>query len=73
MASRVPNLLTNGYRLLQGPVEGTVPIDPTVMQLTILGLIDRCWTVDLPTSEFLPKAGTGNFWFAILARIIDEH
>ena len=33
--------------MLKGPIEGTEVVDPTAMLLTILGLIDRCWKVDL--------------------------
>jgi hypothetical protein len=33
--------------MLKGPLEGTATFDPTVILLTTLGLIDRCWKVDL--------------------------
>jgi hypothetical protein len=39
--------MADGFQILRGPIEGTEIIDPTVMLLTILGLIDRCWKADL--------------------------
>ena len=46
------DIIADGYQMLQGPVEGTATIDPTVMLLTLLGLNDRCWKVDLELQNF---------------------
>jgi hypothetical protein len=42
-----PDITADGCRMLKGPLEGAATFDPTVILLTILGLIDRCWNVDL--------------------------
>jgi hypothetical protein len=42
----VSSIVADGYRMLQGPIEGTQTVDPTVMLMTILGLVNRCWKVD---------------------------
>ena len=42
-----PDIIADGCRMLKGPLEGAATFDPTVILLTILGLIDRCWNVDL--------------------------
>jgi hypothetical protein len=47
VAAIVPDIIADGYRMLKGPLEGTATFDPTVILLTTLGLIDRCWKVDL--------------------------
>jgi hypothetical protein len=52
VAAIVPDIIADGYRMLRGPVEGTATFDPTVILVTILGLIDRCWKVDLQLQNF---------------------
>jgi hypothetical protein len=52
VAATVPNIIADGYQMLQGAMEGTATIDPTVMLMTLLGLIDRCWKVDLQLHNF---------------------
>jgi hypothetical protein len=48
----VPNIIADGYQMLQGPLEGTVAVDPNAMLPSILGLIDRCWKVDSQLQKF---------------------
>jgi hypothetical protein len=38
--------------MLQAPLEGRATLDPSVMVLLILGLVDRCWKVDSQLREF---------------------
>ena len=49
---QVPNIIADGYRLLQAPLEGTAILDPDVMQVIVLGLVDRCWKVDAQLQDF---------------------
>ena len=38
--------------MLQAPIEGRSIIDPAVMLLAILKLVDRCWKVDSWVQKF---------------------
>jgi hypothetical protein len=48
----VPNIIADGYQMLQGPLEGKEYIDPAAMLLSVLGLVDRCWKVDSRLQKF---------------------
>ena len=49
---KVPNIIADGYQMLQAPLEGSAAFDPSVMLDLILGLVDRCWTVDAELQKF---------------------
>ena len=49
---KVPNIIADGYRMLQAPIEGTAPLDASVMLPFILELVDRCWKVDSQLQGF---------------------
>ncbi|KAG0649459.1 hypothetical protein D0Z07_4106 [Hyphodiscus hymeniophilus] len=49
---QVPNIIADGYQMLQAPLEGSTPLDPSVMLAFVLGLVDRCWKVDAQLGDF---------------------
>lgn len=49
---KVPDIIADGYKMLQAPLEGTAPLDPSAMVLVILGLVNRCWKVDSQLRDF---------------------
>jgi hypothetical protein len=71
---KVPNIIADGYQMLQAPLEGTASLDPSAMVLFILGLVDRCWKVDAQLSEFyatLEKETLGPVYWPELSNDFD--
>lgn len=52
IAATMTDIISTGYRMLDGLEEGTVTIDPSVLLLPVLGLINRCWNVDVQLQNF---------------------
>jgi hypothetical protein len=57
LAAQMTTIIANGYQMLQGVVEGTKTLDPTVMLLGILELIYRCWKIDVQLENFWHSLG----------------
>ena len=70
----VPNIIADGYQMLQAPLEGREAIDPNVMLLSLLGLVDRCWKVDSQLQKFhndLEEDTLGPVYWPELSKGID--
>lgn len=52
IAAQLCTIIADGYQMLKGVIEGTKTLDPTVMLLGLLGLIDRCWKIDVQLQNF---------------------
>jgi hypothetical protein len=65
----IPNIIADGYRLLQGVIEGKELMDPGIMLLNILDLIDRLWKADsqlLRFSKSLEEDTLGPVYWPVL-------
>lgn len=61
--------------MLQGPLEGTMEMDPVFMLLTLLDLIDRCWKVDSKLQkiyEKIERENSGPLYWSQSPRIESE-